>query len=81
MHRRRRSAEEVAMSENSWPIDPASGRFLCSLDHPMPKGAEGRWAHTNIECIGESSDFDTGQEFDIKRCKDCGVTWYEEVAQ
>jgi hypothetical protein len=64
-----------------WPRDPANNRFLCAPEHPMPKGAAGMWAHTNIETVGDESDFSTGQEFDRRRCKDCGVEWSEEVPQ
>jgi hypothetical protein len=64
-----------------WPRDPANNRLLCTPDQPMPKGANGLWSHTNIETVGDDSDFSTGQEFDRRRCKDCGVEWWEEVPQ
>lgn len=76
---------EVTAQENVnfavWPRDAANGRLLCAPEHPMPKGAPGQWAHTNVVGTGGSSDFHLGQEFDDRRCKDCGASWSEEVAQ
>jgi hypothetical protein len=67
----------------NWPRDPANGRLLCAPAHPMPKDAPkgSRWSHTNIETVGSDSEFHLGQEFDRRRCKDCSVTWTEEVPQ
>lgn len=69
------------MSEPSdmtnWPRDPASQRYLCSPEHPMPANATGQWAHTNVEDAGECSRGCC----DIWRCKDCGYKWNEEVAE
>lgn len=64
-----------------WPRDPANGRLLCAPGRPMPKGAAGRWAHTNVETVSSTGDFSTGQEWDRCRCKDCGEEWEHEVPQ
>lgn len=61
----------------TWPRDPkAPQRFLCSPDHPMPKGSTGQWSHTNPRDNGECSD---GCCDDYK-CADCGHTWRVECA-
>lgn len=54
-----------------------SERQICSPESPMPNGAPGRWAHTNVEEIGECVD---GCCADY-RCKDCGHEWREELPQ
>lgn len=64
-----------------WPRDPANGRLLCSPERPMPKGARGGWAHTNVETISSDADFSLGIEYDKKRCRNCGIEWTEEVPQ
>jgi hypothetical protein len=74
------SVVEVGVSSD-WPRDPANGYLLCSPGRPMPKGANGRWAHTNVETVSSDSDFSLGTEYDRKRCADCGKTWQEEVPQ
>lgn len=73
-----RTAEQ---SIANWPYDPANGRLLCSSEKPMPNGATGRWAHTNVETVASESDFKYGTEWDKKRCKDCGLEWEQEVPQ
>ncbi len=60
-----------------WPRDPANGRYLCAPAHPMPKGAQGQWAHTSTYDRGECSEGCC----DYRGCRDCGHTWKEEVAQ
>jgi len=50
-------------------------RNMCSPTSPMPKGATGKWAHTNVEetlDLGETAWY---------RCKDCGHEWKEELPQ
>lgn len=76
-------SRDLSFDPATWPKDPANGRYLCAPAHPMPKvvPASSLWAHTNIESCGSSSDFALGQEFDDRRCKDCGMSWSEEVAQ
>lgn len=60
-----------------WPRDPAaSHRYLCSPDHPMPKGAPGQWAHTNLKSDGSDSDY-----YDGYICKDCGHWFRCEVPE
>jgi hypothetical protein len=76
-----RTSETVTFDPTTWPRDPANGRLLCSPDKPMPRGAPGRWAHTNIESMGDHGDFSLGTEYDDYRCKDCGTSWSEEVPQ
>lgn len=60
-----------------WPRDPANGYLLCSPERPMPKGAPGQWAHTNVLDDGGCSE---GCCDDYK-CADCGATWRVECAQ
>lgn len=61
-----------------WPIDPASGRYLCAPAHPMPGGPiQGTWAHTTVVSDGECSEGCC----DYFKCKDCGHSWRVEVAQ
>jgi hypothetical protein len=62
---------------DNWPLDPANGRLLCAPEHPMPKDAKGRWAHTNSQIVGECMDGCC----DYKHCKDCGHDWREEMPQ
>lgn len=78
------SSEQNTFDEATWPRDPASGRFLCSSDRPMPAGASMRpegvrrqWVHTNVVSDGECSE---GCCDDYK-CADCGHTWRVECAQ
>lgn len=60
---------------NDWPKDAETGRFLCSPEHPMPKGATGRWVHTNVEEVGpQRNAWPCGDDQDY-RCKDCGHQW------
>lgn len=54
-----------------------TGRQICSPEHPMPKDAPGRWAHTNVREVGECSQ---GCCADY-RCDDCGHEWREELPQ
>jgi hypothetical protein len=64
------------MSANH-PRDPkAPCRFLCSPEHPMPKGAEGMWSHTNLRDDGSTSDY-----YDGYICNDCGHRFKVEVPE
>ena len=54
-----------------------AGRQVCSPEHPMPKGAAGRWAHTNVREVGGCMD---GCCADYC-CVDCGHMWREELPQ
>jgi hypothetical protein len=54
-----------------------SERQVCSPEHPMPKDASGRWAHTNVREVGGCMD---GCCADYE-CKDCGHKWTEELPQ
>jgi len=59
------------------PEDTNKDRNICSPESPMPKGAPGRWAHTNVLDDGECS----AGCCDYFVCKDCGHRWKEEVPQ
>ena len=64
-----------------WPRDPANERLLCTPEHPMPKGAEGRWTHSNVHEVGEQVDgWPAGASVRMK-CDDCGHTWWMELPQ
>ncbi len=52
-----------------------SERQLCSPEHPMPKGASGRWEHTNAHEI-DGSDY-----YARYKCDDCGHEWTEELPE
>ena len=54
-----------------------SDRQLCSPESPMPKGAPGRWEHTNVKEVGECM---VGCCADYE-CQDCGHRWREELPQ
>lgn len=60
---------------SEWPKDPANGRLLCSTEHPMPKGAPGNWAHTNVTCTY------SGDYYDRYECRDCGARWSVELPE
>jgi hypothetical protein len=51
----------------------------CSPEHPMPKGATGRWQHTNTEEVGDQQDGWPGGDIITVRCKDCGHQWTQEL--
>ena len=53
-------------------------RFLCSPEHPMPKGASGRWAHTNVSEYGDGCFEGCCADY---VCADCGHKWREELPQ
>lgn len=55
----------------------SNGRYVCTPEKPMPKDAPGRWAHTGAVSTGSSWD-DLGEYY---KCRDCGHTWEEELAQ
>lgn len=63
-----------------WPKTP-TGNFLCSSAHPMPKGAEGRWEHSNAHEVGEQEDGYPGGDIVKIRCDDCGKEWRMELPQ
>jgi hypothetical protein len=56
-------------------------RNICTSDQPMPKGATGRWAHSNTEEIGDQEDGWPGGDYQRYRCIDCGHEWKEELPQ
>lgn len=74
----------ITVGENpefSHPIDPVNGIFLCSPENPMPKGAPGRWSHTNVEYVGDQKDGYPGGDWQHYRCKDCHHEWDAELPQ
>jgi hypothetical protein len=56
-------------------VNPDNGRKVCTPENPAPKGAPGRWEHTNAH---EISDGDYTATYE---CKDCGHVWTEELPQ
>lgn len=71
-------SEETKAILDDWPTD--NGRYLCSPSRPMPQGAEGRWAHTNIEVVGEDcGGLGDGGSYERCRCKDCGAIWWSTL--
>lgn len=59
--------------EREWPLDPVSGRFLCTPEKPMPRGAKGLWSHEKYVVDRECSD----AEVDYCSCESCGAEWKE----
>jgi hypothetical protein len=57
-------------------VNPENGRMICSSEHPMPKGAQGRWEHTNAH----ETDYDSDYSAEYK-CSDCGHIWREELPE
>lgn len=55
---------------NQASTEAQSNRQICSPEHPMPKGAPGRWAHTNVEEVGEQMNGWPGGDIQGYRCKD-----------
>ena len=51
-------------------------RQVCTPEHPMPPGASGSWAHTNVREIDCACDCCARY-----KCKDCGHEWKAELAQ
>lgn len=60
------------------PANEALARQTCSPESPMPKGASGRWEHTNVEEVGDGCIDGCCADY---RCKDCGHQWREELPQ
>ena len=58
-----------------------SARQTCSPESPRPTDATGRWEHTNVEEVGYQEDGWPGGDWQSYRCKDCGLTWEEELPQ
>lgn len=52
----------------------------CTAANPMPENRDflgDHWVHEGAQSTGECSD----RRFAYYRCKDCGHTWSQEVAQ
>jgi hypothetical protein len=57
------------------PRDPqAPNRFLCTPEHPMPKGAKGLWSHKKVQHVGVCYEGCC----DDYECRSCGTTWRRE---
>ena len=76
--------KEIDMAEDrgaagapDWPRDPKNGRLLCAPERPMPRGAEGRWSHSDVQETGECSDGCCA----YYRCVSCGASWRQELPQ
>lgn len=75
-------AEKVQVTPSVWEWrNPNNGRLVCSPEHPMPKGATGRWEHTNVIEIGEQEPGSPSGDIQKYRCTDCGHEWREELPQ
>lgn len=61
--------EEIKLA--NWDKDPENGRWLCTPEKPMPKGAKGLWSHTGITCIGSNYE----GNIDYYVCVDCDAQW------
>ena len=57
-------------------LNPKTNRFVCTPENPMPKGATGRWEHTNVHETNYSSDYSAEYI-----CTDCGHIWREELPE
>lgn len=68
--------EDSCQPRDEWPCDPQSGRLLCTPERPMPKGATGRWMHTNVKSVDSSSDYTQ-----TRKCSDCEHSWDEELPE
>lgn len=65
-------------------MDMALGAFDATPlppESPMPKGAGGRWEHTNVVEEGDQENGWPGGDYQGYRCTDCGHTWREELPQ
>lgn len=56
-------------------------RQTCTPENPMPKGAKGRWEHTNAHEVGDQEDGYPGGDIVRYRCDNCGHTWETELPQ
>ena len=63
------------------PGGPLSDTKICSPEHPMPKGAPGRWMHTNAKEVGDQRNGWPGGDLVTMRCLDCGTEWTMELPQ
>jgi hypothetical protein len=72
---------KVALDAQGWPINPTTNRFVCTQDYPMPKGAGGRWEHSDVVEVGEQKDGWPSGDVQGFRCRICGHTWEEELPQ
>ena len=64
----------------NWPKD--GSRYLCNSDNPMPENipAGSRWAHAEVECIGDDyGGLSGGGDYDRMQCKICGASWWSEL--
>lgn len=66
---------------DGFPIDPASGRPLCTAVKPMPAGDTRRWAHESVEEVGDQEAGWPGGDIVMYRCSGCGHSWKAELPQ
>jgi hypothetical protein len=59
----------------------SNDRQTCSPESPMPKGATGRWQHTNVIEVGDQEDGWPCGDMQGYKCLDCGHEWEEELPQ
>ena len=59
-------------------LNPENGRWICGPEHLMPKGADGRWEHTNVIEVGDGCADGCCADY---KCLDCGHQWREELPQ
>ena len=71
---------EIVTVAFDWPRSP-NNRLVCSLEHPMPKNAAGRWEHADVERIGRQDDGWPSGDIVTNRCRNCGKTLREELPQ
>ena len=76
----RKKEEKAEQILTDWPKSP-TGRFLCSLEHPMPENALGRWEHDDVEEAGDQENGWPGGDIVTMRCRCCGKTWSMELPQ
>ncbi len=74
----------MSLRFQQWP-KTEHGRLLCRPENPMPIGDHEayryRWEHTNTEEVGDQENGYPGGDIVKIRCKDCGLTWKEELPQ
>lgn len=58
-----------------WPVDPESGRLLCTSSLPMPADHNGQWLHPEAKCTGG------GDYTDDYECPACGESWRTELPE
>lgn len=60
-----------------WPVDPETGRPICTTAQPMPPYAPGQWLHPEAVCTGSCSSGCC----DDYECPACGTSWRTELPE